>query len=481
MRLAHYQPYLEGATTAQLTNGVADLQFDYWFSAGTNGTDLVVSNANGQIAHVQVLDPATGETVAGLQGFHVRQATFDLRAAQPYLDPALALNIASGALTLAGKLRFQTNDTAGPQLTFAGTLRATNVVTADQAASKEIARWDDLTVSGIEAALLPNQFTIDEIRFVRPKINLLIHPDGRPNLSHIHKRQEPAAEGAVAAVSTNRPASSATSEVPPVQLGALVLDQASFTFADDSVKPRVALGIDQMDATVKGLASTLTNLAEGAPDKLDKLAAALAKRPALNLEIEGMIDPKADRDVLARHRLRQQLKAKRLQELAAKKRAPASADTFQVEPEESKRLLRAAFVETFGTNIALIIRTNQARLAATRPPADATAAPPRQGLLQRVTTLFGGGSHRSKAEKRLGKTDREALSQATPEFMEQLLAEHIAVPEEELRELMTARARWVRDWLVKTGQIVQDRLFLVTAKPPDTGSPGASRVSLSLN
>ena len=79
-----------------------------------------------------------------------------------------------------------------------------------------------------------------------------------------------------------------------------------------------------------------TNLVEGELDKLGKLTAALAKRPALNLEIEGAIDPESDRDALAKQKLREQLKAKRLQELTAKGRAPESVETFQIEPEEQR-------------------------------------------------------------------------------------------------------------------------------------------------
>ena len=57
---------------------------------------------------------------------------------------------------------------------------------------------------------------------------------------------------------------------------------------------------------------------------------------------------------MARQKLDEQVKAKRVQELTAKGHAPESATTFQIEPEARERLLRAAFVEQFGTNIAEI-------------------------------------------------------------------------------------------------------------------------------
>jgi len=227
-----------------------------------------------------------------------------------------------------------------------------------------------------------------------------------------------------------------------------------------------------------------TNVVEGELDKLTKLAAALAKRPALSLEIEAAVDPALDRDALALRKLGEQLKATRLQELNAKGRAPESIETFQIEPEERERLLRAAFVAQFGTNIAEIIQTNLARLTDTNQPAATTPKPvaqPKRSLLARIAALFGAGGHKSSAEKHLSKADRQALGLATPELMELLLTEKIEVTADEFRQLMTARARWVQDWFLEKGQVAADRLFLVAPKPVDAAYQGESRVNLSVN
>jgi hypothetical protein len=222
-----------------------------------------------------------------------------------------------------------------------------------------------------------------------------------------------------------------------------------------------------------------TNLVEGELDKLGKLAAALAKRPALNLEIEGAVDPERDRTALARSRLDEQLKSKRIEELTARGRAPESAATFPLEPEERDRLLRAAFVEQFGTNIAAIIQTNLTRLAVTNQTTSVSPPKAKKGPLRRLTGIFGGGT--PKTEKSLSKADREALGQATPELMATLLAEQVTVTEGELRSLMEARSRCVQDWLVQVGQVAGDRLLLVAPKPVDTSYRGEARVNLALN
>lgn len=583
----------------------------------------------------------------------------ELRAAQPYLDPFVALELGSGTLTTAGRVRFQTHDPATPRLTFAGDLQLTHLVTTDPGSSQEFVGWDELAVTGIRAVVAPNELKIDELRLVRPRASLLIGADGRPNLARILKQPDGTTppRAATASSATNPPPPPPAANPFPVQLGSLVLDRAAFTFADDSVQPRVTLGLEELSGSVKGIASAptapaevdlrgrvnaqspfsvtgrvnpfpatrfvdltltnantdltpltgylekfggyplkkgrlstrlryqvegqalqaensiqvdqlllgarnqspdatslplklgvallkdsngrieldvpvggrlddpefslgpivlkvilntlvkaaaspfkllgalaggggdelsfvefvpgTTNLVDGELDKLDKLAAALAKRPALNLEIEAAVDPARDGLALARARLDGELRAKRLGELAARGRAPGSPATFVIEPEERNRLLRAAFVEQFGTNLAAILQTNQARLAGTNQAAAVSPPKVKRGLLRRLTGLFGGGT--PKAEKRLSKTDREALGQATPELMETLLAEQLPTPAEAFDALRTARSRWVYDWLQQAGQVAVDRLLLAAPKPVDPAARGEPRVNLALN
>ncbi len=228
-----------------------------------------------------------------------------------------------------------------------------------------------------------------------------------------------------------------------------------------------------------------TNLVDGELGKLGKLTAALAKRPSLNLEIEAAVDPILDRTALAQQKLSDQLTAKRLQELSAKGgRSPVSHEGFRIEPEERDRLLRAAFVEQFGTNIAAILQTNQPPLVTTNQQARAPSRSvfqPKRTLFARMAGIFSGTDHTMSAEKRLTKADREALGSATPDLMEELLTRNIPVTGDEFRQLMTTRERWVQDWFLQNGPVAADRLFLVGPKPVDAAYRGESRVNLSLN
>lgn len=244
-------------------------------------------------------------------------------------------------------------------------------------------------------------------------------------------------------------------------------------------------------------------------DKIGKLVDALVKRPALSLEIEGAIDPQADRDALARRKLAEEIKARRLQELAARGRTPPSAEPFAVEPADYDRLLTALLFEKFGTNVAAVLATNPI-VQAPRPPdpaagdhgtnapapgiasrpGDRPSAQPalRRSWVRRTLGKLGlasrSDSPRRKlppAARKMSKTDAAAIGQLTPETMETLIASTIEVGPQELRGLLDARARWVQEQLLQSGKIQADRLFLVSPRTAEAGHQGESRVNLTLN
>ena len=588
----------------------------------------------------------------------------DLRAVQPYLEQFVGLGIVRGALRTDGQVRYQGAKPGTPRLTFAGNLGVTNFLCTDQMVFKELMRWDDLAVSGIECGLLPNSLKIGEVKWVAPKTSVIIGTNRQPNLTLILHRADSNQVAAVAQTAPAQAAAPASGGAFPLEVGVIRLERAALAFTDESIQPHASVGLQELSGTIRGLSSDLsqtaevdlagkvdqqspfgikgrirvltsdlfvdltmtnantqltpftpylekyaghplnkgrlstalryqiekkqlkaenkiqidqltlgprnnspdatslpvklgvallkdsngrielevpmdgrlddpqfsvgpivlkvivnllvkaaaspfkllgalvgggeelsfvqfspgtTNVVDGELDKLGKLTKALTQRPALNLEIEGGVDPVADRQALATQKLHDRLIARRLQELSAKGKAPASAETFQIEPEEYDRLLRGMFAEQFGTNVAAILHTNQVALAATNQPAVSEPAKggPRKGpnFVQRVLGVFGVGKYgrRPPAQKALGKADRLALDQASPTVMEKLLAGTIVISDSDYRSLMEARARWVQDWLVQNGKVATDRILLVAPKLVEPANRGESRASLSLD
>lgn len=234
---------------------------------------------------------------------------------------------------------------------------------------------------------------------------------------------------------------------------------------------------------------------EGETNKIAKLVKALNNRPGLSLDIAAAVDPKRDRDVLARQMVQEEVKTARLEELSAVSQTPPDRNAFEVEPAENLRLLRAMIAETFGTNLNQAIAemkavmTNTASGAASGAQSSTTAQKQKwyKKLTKTVMVPFQGKSSPEAAARRQAKADA-ALLKGNPELatlsagtMEALLASKVEVPQDNLLQLMKARAEAAHAALLGSGELAEDRVLLVAPKPIKEGYRGEARVELSLN
>jgi hypothetical protein len=174
----------------------------------------------------------------------------DLRPFQPYVNEQVRLTITSGRFGTQGRVRYAPPGASAPLLKFAGDLSLTNFVITDQVLFKEFVKWDALNVTGIDLDLQPNQLDVQEVKWRGLQTSVIIGPDHRPNLSTI--LPEKAVGAAAAPASTAAPAKAGEF---PVQLGALVLENAAFHFADESIEPHATFDVEEFGGTVKGLSS----------------------------------------------------------------------------------------------------------------------------------------------------------------------------------------------------------------------------------
>lgn len=166
--------------------------------------------------------------------------------------------------------------------------------------------------------------------------------------------------------------------------------------------------------------------------RLDTLAKALNDRPQLKLEVAGRADPATDRDGLKRAYVDARVKAQKMKRLAGEGKAPASVDEVTVGKEEYPALLKAAYGEE-------------------------TFPKPRN--------VIGF-----------------AKDLPVPE-MENLMLTHAQVGDEELRQLANRRAQAAKDYLVQTGKVPAERVFLVAPRvggeaPKERGKPGRAEFSI---
>jgi hypothetical protein len=166
--------------------------------------------------------------------------------------------------------------------------------------------------------------------------------------------------------------------------------------------------------------------------KLDTLGKALYDRPALKLDIEGHADPERDKEGLKQYLFSRKVKAQKLKDLVKKGGEAVSVDEIRVEPAEYPKYLKAAYKEE---------------------------------KFPKPRNIIG-----------------MAKDLPVPE-MEKLMITHIAIKEDDLRQLASQRALAVKDHILKSNQVEPERIFLIEPKtiPPEKKEKVAdSRVDFKL-
>jgi hypothetical protein len=205
--------------------------------------------------------------------------------------------------------------------------------------------------------------------------------------------------------------------------------------------------------------------------KLETLVKALTNRPGLNLGIEGGYDAAADAYALRQQKLADLIRRQIWEARRATDPNIAPPEQLTISPEERGAMLKKLFDAKFppGTEFGTPLP---------KPPAVAPPPPkPAPGLVKRVVNIvtFQGARERHATEKEQAKAAEELKSAAAtavagglpPEVMTARLAETMEVTDDDLRTLAMARATRVRDYLLTTGKVASERLFLAKLSASD--------------
>jgi hypothetical protein len=241
-------------------------------------------------------------------------------------------------------------------------------------------------------------------------------------------------------------------------------------------------------------------------NKLNTLTKALYERPELTMEIRGSADPARDRDALARTRLRDQVRALWMRENMSSNQAPATAAMPATDSEAYSKLVRELFEQAFpstnattAANLPLIPGTN----SAVAPPQMA-AAPPARGIPMRTHDVRKGATFlmrpspvpesaapsggvvaqergaASLATNALAAAQAPQTALGVPEMEARLLGSMV-VSDDDVRDLMRARASRVQEYLLRNQQVTADRLFVIAPQPVNATFQGQCRADLSLD
>lgn len=236
----------------------------------------------------------------------------------------------------------------------------------------------------------------------------------------------------------------------------------------------------------------LARLNDGQTNKLMKLAEALTKRPALEMEIGATYDAIADVNALGRRKVAERMKTLRIEELVARGKPAPPLNDLVLEENEYDRLLRKAYETAFQTTPERALREALAATLAATPGGSVTVAPPISSTTQRkgaemlanrsksLTQLAAAARAKTggpiSAESSKPKTERELIR----DELEQRLATTAPVTPDELRNLMQQRIEVVQKFLAESAGIAAERLLPSAPNPEDPTRKGAARAVFSL-
>lgn len=147
--------------------------------------------------------------------------------------------------------------------------------------------------------------------------------------------------------------------------------------------------------------------------KLDTLIKVLHDRPSLKLEMQGFVDPEKDRDGLIQRLFQKKVKSQKLKDMVKKGQPAVPVDEIIVQPDEYPLYLKMAYKEE---------------------------------KFPKPRNIIG-----------------MAKDLPVPE-MEKLLLTHIEIKDEDLRQLASQRSLNVKDYMLKSQQVEQEKIFLIETK-----------------
>jgi uncharacterized protein involved in outer membrane biogenesis len=181
----------------------------------------------------------------------------DLRALQPYLNEYATITLRRGVLDS----QIAVERRADGSLSAAGRIDVLDLRTLDDS-RRDFVRWQGLHVVGLRYLSSPASLRIERIVAVAPYARVIIGPHRTLNVSEaLHPRvplPTTAAQSgppAPAAASGRAPSAGSTSAAMPIAIGLVRIANGTADYADLSIQPHFATGIQDLHGAIRGLSS----------------------------------------------------------------------------------------------------------------------------------------------------------------------------------------------------------------------------------
>ncbi len=169
-----------------------------------------------------------------------------------YLKDVALLKLQSGNMDVDGKIHF--HQQPKPQLTFEGGVAVNDFAANDLKLNERFLAWKHLVASGMTWQLQPMALHIKEVRAEQPFTRVVIAPDNSINLEQI------VAKGSQAV--TIKTAAITPSPAMPITIDKTIVSNGTMLFADFTLTPQFATGIQSLNGDIRGISTTANTYAQ---------------------------------------------------------------------------------------------------------------------------------------------------------------------------------------------------------------------------
>jgi hypothetical protein len=203
---------------------------------------------------------------------------------QPYFSEFLNITVTRGQVAAKGAISLA-KAKEGVSAGYKGDLTLGNFHSVDKANSADFLKWKSFYFGGIDVQAAPLSVAVGEVALSDFYARVIVSPEGKLNLMHIVKGDEPAkpekpAEGAPATPATDaavaaEPVASAgdgkavapvadkpAKEVIPIKIGKVTLHGGNVSFSDNFIKPNYSANLTKIGGRITGLSSAAGSIAD---------------------------------------------------------------------------------------------------------------------------------------------------------------------------------------------------------------------------
>ncbi len=209
-----------------------------------------------------------------LADIDVELTGFGVPALQPYIAAATTMTVESGQFGVKGHVTYAAEPVSPqPQLAFTGGIDLNGFASKDDFLKQDFLKFGLLSVTGIDYSMAPDRLTIQRILARDPYARVVISQDAKLNVTQV---LNPEAESDLQPTAhTPQPG---IANAMPVRINTIVVENGSADFADYSLEPSFATGIQSLAGTVQGLSSNESTRAKvdlkGAVDRFSPVVIA---------------------------------------------------------------------------------------------------------------------------------------------------------------------------------------------------------------